>query len=137
MSRTQKQWNDEMRNLARRMNQLMDEWMHARFCGDPEEGWEPFVDVIECRDYFYIFADLAGVRREDIDVSVDRRSVTIAGVRDVPHIAGQTQVHEMQLGRGPFRRTILLPFDAAADRVEVKCRTGLVEIRIAKPDADK
>lgn len=135
MPRSRREWNQEMRDLARRMNQLMDEWMHAGFRGDPDEGWAPFVDVIECRMFVYIMADLAGMKREDIKVAVGGNTVTLSGVRTLKEVNGQTGVQQMELGRGAFRRTVRLPFATTADALAVKYEAGLLEIKVPKPES--
>ena len=127
--------NEEMRQLAKRMNQLMDEWMHARFRGNPGEAWEPAVDVIECQTYVCILAGLAGMKRSDFDVRFEGRTVTLVGVRRLEDVEGPVQVHQMELPRGPFRRTIQVPFEIPAADVRLVFEAGLLRICMPKPGA--
>lgn len=129
--------NYEMWMLAQRMNQLMDEWMHAKFRGDPGETWEPAVDVIECETHICILADLAGMEQTDIDIAIEGRSVTLAGVRTLQKLDGPIQVHQMELPRGPFRRTLQMPFDIPVGDLEIDYQSGLLKIRMPKPAAGK
>jgi HSP20 family protein len=126
--------NDEMIKLARRMNQLMDEWMHASFASSPEDGWQPLVDVIECEHRVCILADLAGMVREAVRVEVLGDTVVISGTRLLPGADRQKLVHQLELPRGPFRRSIGLPFEAESLPMEIRCVDGLLEILIDKPD---
>ena len=133
MPQNRREWNEEMRNLARRMNQLMDEWMHAPFRENPDETWQPPADVIECTLYVFVVAEVAGLRREEIAVTIDGPTVTISGVRVLPHVENQIGVHQMELGRGAFRRTLLLPFEPDARDVSITYDAGILQVRLAKP----
>ncbi|MBN2583041.1 MAG: Hsp20/alpha crystallin family protein [Planctomycetes bacterium] len=125
--------NEEMIKLARRMNQLMDEWMHAPFMGDPGEAWQPAVDVIECEHRICVLADLAGMAREAIGVTIERNRVIISGVRQLPGADRQKHVHQLELPRGPFRRAITIPFEAETLPFEIEYSDGLLQILIDKP----
>ena len=137
MTESRGRMNYEMWKLARRMNQLMDEWMHAKFRGDPDEAWQPAVDIVECRDYVRIFADLAGMTRDEIRIKVDGDTITLSGTRTFECAGDQTGIHQMELARGTFRRSLRLPFDVAADSTEVSYEAGLLEIKVPKPDTDR
>lgn len=136
MPRSRGQMNYEMWKLARRMNQLMDEWMHARFRGDPEGAWQPAVDIIECRQYVCVLAELAGMEPEDIDVALSGDTVTLSGVRTLMQSGEQREVRQLELARGAFRRTVHLPFEPSGDKVTISYEAGLLEIRIAKPQSE-
>lgn len=126
--------NNEMFRLARRMNQLMDDWMHAPFRGDMAETWQPAVDVIECEHGVCIIAELAGMTDSNISVVVDCEKIIISGERQLRQISRQKQVQQMELARGLFRRAITLSFRPHADKLQIKCQDGLLEILVAKPD---
>ena len=124
--------NEDMRRLAVRMNQLMDEWMHAKFRGDPDETWQPAVDVVECENGVCITADLAGMSRDEISVSVKGKSVTLSGVRRLSHLDKQMEVHVMELARGPFRRTLALPCETHPEKARISYRAGLLRVVVPK-----
>ena len=136
MTESRGRMNYEMWKLARRMNQLMDEWMHAKFRGDPDEAWQPAVDIVECRHYICIVAELAGMTRDQIRIDVNADTITLSGIRTFDSAGDQTGIHQMELARGAFRRSLTLPFDVAADSAEVSYEGGLLEIKVPKPDAD-
>jgi len=126
--------NDEMFRLARRMNQIMDDWMHAPFRADTAEAWQPAVDVIECEHGVCIIAELAGMTDSNIRVVVECEKIIISGERRLKEVSQRKQVQQMELARGLFRRAIALPFKPHADKLRITCENGLLEIRVAKPD---
>jgi HSP20 family protein len=132
-----KKMNYEMWMLARRMNQLMDEWMHAKFRGDPGEAWEPAADIIECEHFLCVLVELAGMKRSEIDIAFSGATVTVSGTRAVKNATGPVQVHQMELARGAFRRVLQLPFDVPVDQVEIVYEHGLLEMKMPRPTASR
>lgn len=100
---------------------------------DPEEG-ELSVDVYQTPTEIIIEAMVAGVKPEDLHLSITRDMVTIKGRRD-----GNTQVsHDdyfyKELYWGSFSRTILLPHEVEIEEAEAVEKHGLLIIRLPKLD---
>lgn len=101
--------------------------------GDMEEG-ELSVDVYQTANEIIIEAMVAGVKPEDLHLSITRDMVTIKGRRD-----GNTQVtHDdyfyKELYWGSFTRTILLPHEVEIEEAEAVEKHGLLIIRLPKVD---
>ncbi len=100
---------------------------------DMEEG-ELSVDVYQTATEIIIEAMVAGVKPEDLHLSITRDMVTIKGRRD-----GNTQVtHDdyfyKELYWGTFTRTILLPHEVEIEEAEAVEKHGLLIIRLPKVD---
>lgn len=100
---------------------------------DMEEG-ELSVDVYQTGTEIIIEAMVAGVKPEDLHLSITRDMVTIKGRRD-----GNTQVtHDdyfyKELYWGTFTRTILLPHEVEIEEAEAVEKHGLLIIRLPKVD---
>ncbi len=100
---------------------------------DLEEG-ELSVDVYQTNNEIIIEAMVAGVKPEDLHLSITRDMVTIKGRRD-----GNTQVsHDdyfyKELYWGTFTRTILLPHEVEIEEAEAVEKHGLLIIRLPKVD---
>lgn len=100
---------------------------------DMEEG-ELSVDVYQTSNELIIEAMVAGVKPEDLHLSITRDMVTIKGRRD-----GNTQVtHDdyfyKELYWGSFTRTILLPHEVEIEEAEAVEKHGLLIIRLPKVD---
>jgi HSP20 family molecular chaperone IbpA len=124
--------NEEMWKLAQRMNQLMEDWMHARFRGGVDETWEPAIDIIECDAKLQIVADLAGLKVDEIALDWTARSLTLSGTRTLPPLDQQMQVHQMEVARGVFRRKVNLPAHVDSATAKVSYRAGILTIVVAK-----
>ncbi len=98
-----------------------------------EEG-ELSVDVYQTASEIIIEAMVAGVKPEDLHLSITRDMVTIKGRRD-----GNTQVNHddyfyKELYWGTFTRTILLPHEVEIEEAEAVEKHGLLIIRLPKVD---
>ena len=99
-----------------------------------EEDGELSVDVYQTPNEIIIEAMLAGVKPEDLQISITRDMVTIKGRRD-----GNTQISEddyfyRELYWGSFSRSILLPHEIEIENVEAVEKHGLLIIRLPKVD---
>ncbi len=99
-----------------------------------DEDGELSIDVYQTENEIIIEAMLAGVKPEDLQISVTRDMVTIKGRRD-----GNTQISEedyfyRELYWGSFSRSILLPHEIEIESVEAVEKHGLLILRLPKVD---
>ena len=73
------------------------------------------------------------MKRSEIGVAVERQKVILSGQRRLTEVDQQKQVHQMELSRGPFRRTVTLPFKPDADKLRIRCQDGILVILVDKP----
>ena len=101
---------------------------------EEEEDGELSVDVYQTQNEIIIEAMLAGVKPEDLQISITRDMVTIKGRRD-----GNTQISDddyfyRELYWGSFSRSILLPHEIEIESVEAVEKHGLLIVRLPKVD---
>lgn len=100
-------------------------------------GWNPAMDVSEDKDNVYVKAELPGMKKEEIDVSLHDGCLSISGERkdESKHEAGEVYRAERFFGR--FQRTITLPTPIAADKVKAQYRDGILNITLPKTEESK
>jgi len=99
-----------------------------------EEAGELAVDVYQTPTHIIIKAMIAGVRPEDLDVSITRDLVTIRGKRE-RHTEGTAgDFFFQELYWGSFTRTISLPQEVEIEDAEASEKHGLLIIRLPKLD---
>ena len=100
---------------------------------DEAEG-ELAVDVYQTPTHIIIKAMIAGVRPEDLDVSITRDMVTLRGKRE-RHTEGPAgDFFFQELYWGSFARTIVLPQEVEIEEAEATEKHGLLVIRLPKLD---
>lgn len=103
---------------------------------DSDEG-QLTVDVYQTPDEIVIRAIVAGVRPEDLDVSITRDMVTIRGKRTEAKEVNTEDYFYRELYWGSFSRTILLPQEIDTDAAEANEKHGLLTIRLPKINKEK
>ena len=95
------------------------------------------VDVHQTPTHVVIKTMVAGVRPEDLDVSITRDMVTIKGKRERQSETTGEDFFLKELYWGSFSRTIMLPAEVEVDAAEAGERHGLLIIRIPKINKDR
>lgn len=97
--------------------------------------WMPIVDIDETDDAFNIRAELPGVRKEDINVSVDNNILTIKGEKKQE--VGDRKYHRTECVYGSFVRSFTLPQSVNADDIHAKYQLGTLNLKIPKEEEVK
>ena len=95
------------------------------------------VDVYQTPDALVIKAIVAGVKPDDLDVSITRDMVTIRGKREESHETSGDDYFYKELYWGSFSRTILLPQEIDTEAAEAKETHGVLTIKLPKIDKDR
>lgn len=101
-----------------------------------EEG-QLAVDVYQTPEDIVIKTMVAGVRPEDLDISITRDMVTIKGTRESANEATSDNFFFNELYWGTFTRTIVLPQEIEVEEAEAVEKHGLLIIRLPKVDKGK
>lgn len=100
-------------------------------------GWMPPVDVLEDKDNIIVKAEVPGMKREDIDISLHDGVLTLSGERkgDEQHADAETYRSERFLGR--FQRTVTLPNPVDVDKVKATYKDGILTVTLPKTEDAK
>ncbi len=129
---------EEMQKAHEEMESLFEHFFHLKrpLVLEAELGWKPLVDVYEAQDFIVVTIEVAGVSREDINLSITQNSLTIRGMREDPAPKdGKRSYYKMEISFGPFERRILLPAQVVPEEAETESLSGLLRVKIPKvPD---
>lgn len=107
-----------------------DSWIEK----ETEEEGELTIDMYQTPDTIVIKSMIAGVRPEDLDISITRDVVTIHGKREEERVADDEDYFERELYWGSFSRTITLPEEIDVDEAEAIEKHGLLILKLPKMD---
>ncbi len=99
--------------------------------------WVPSVDIKEAADKFIIYADIPGVKPEDIDVSMEAGVLTVRGKKESEVKTEKEGYKRVERSAGSFYRRFSLPDSANDEAINAKCKLGVLEIVIPKKEAVK
>jgi len=100
-------------------------------------GWTPALDVYEDNDQFVVKAELPGMKKEEIDISLHNGSLTLAGERRSGHETSDEGVYRSERHIGRFQRTVDLPTTVRDDKVRAEYRDGILSITLPKAEEVK
>lgn len=100
---------------------------------EPHEG-QLTVDVYQTPSHIIIKTLVAGVKREDLDISISRDIVTIKGKRHEEQNIDEADYYHKELYWGAFTRTIMLPHEIDIEGAEASENLGMLTIRLPKID---
>lgn len=95
----------------------------------------PRVDVYETETEFRIAAELPGIAKEDIDVTVDADAVRLAGEFKRSGEFKDENIHRGERFYGRFSRVVPLPQEVRAAEAKAEYRNGILSVTIPKAQA--
>ena len=111
--------------------------MRPSLIDNVEEDAELTVDVYQTPSEIIITTMVAGVRPDDLDVSITRESVTIRGDRREEHTISDEDYFHRELYWGSFARVINLPEEIDVDAAEASEKHGMLILHLPKLDRNR
>jgi HSP20 family protein len=107
-----------------------DLWQVPRFSG-LRHGFRPSADCFHTDDphQLTIVVELAGVEPESLELTVEKRCLTVSGVRARPRADGQVY-QQMEIEYGPFSRTLKLVEDVDVNAASATYEHGLLTVKL-------
>ncbi|HHT0593841.1 TPA: Hsp20/alpha crystallin family protein [Legionella anisa] len=97
--------------------------------------WSPLVDIKEEKDRFVVLADIPGVKKEDIDISLEQHVLTLKGERHFEKSEERNGYTRRERTQGQFYRRFSLPQTADDSKITARYTHGVLEISIPKKEA--
>jgi HSP20 family protein len=132
--------------LQRQVNDIFDDFwgdlgrVHLpsfRTSGRGLSVLSPRLDVSETEDAITVTAELPGVDKKDVDVSVDNDTLTIKGESKQEEEESKKNYYVSERSYGQFERVIPLPVDVNRDKVSAKFKNGVLTVDMPKSEKAK
>ena len=140
--RNQKTWNpfQEFEQLQDDMNRLLgfslSHWPEQTglFAGD---NWIPAVDVLDSKDSLVIKADVPGLSKDDIEVTVQDRHLIIKGEKKYEDKKEEKNYIREERHYGLFQRSIPLSSEVETEKIKATYQNGVLELTLPKKEEAK
>lgn len=97
----------------------------------------PRVDVTEDKDNLYVSADIPGVEKNDIKVSVVGDVLTISGEKKSEQRDENKNYYRIERSSGSFSRSFTLPSEIVIDKISADFKNGVLNISLPKTEEAK
>lgn len=104
---------------------------------EPSGEGELSLDVFQTPEDIIVKAMIPGVKKDDIDISISRDSVTIKGSRKDERIIADQDYVVRELYWGSFSRTVALPHEVDIEHAEATENQGMLTIKLPRIDKDR
>ncbi|OLD66108.1 MAG: hypothetical protein AUI52_05255 [Acidobacteria bacterium 13_1_40CM_2_68_10] len=124
--------------LQDRMNRLVND-PFARLMTPAETvgGWFPPVDIHEEPDRIILRAELPGINRDDIDVSIENGTLTLRGEKKQEEAIESENAYRLERFYGSFARSFVLPAAIDPDHIKASYKDGVLEVVVPKAEEAK
>ena len=96
------------------------------------KGRMPKVDVIDRESEIVIHAELPGVNKDDLDVSMNENAISIRATTKHEEKEEKGEYFRREMSRGEFQRTIPLPVNVDAENAKASFKDGIMELTLPK-----
>ena len=96
--------------------------------------WSPLVDISEDDKEYSIRAELPGLKKEEVKVTVENGVLSISGERKYEKEDKNRKYHRIERVYGNFVRSFSVPDDADASKVSADFKDGVLNVRLAKDE---
>ncbi len=123
------QWKaKEAWNPFQELERVMEQWDG----GTGRHAWIPAIDVVEEKDGFKIEAEIPGLKKEDVKVSVENKTLVIKGEKKHQSERKENGVLRTERTYGSFYRAMTLPDDVDATRINAAYSDGVLTLTLPK-----
>jgi HSP20 family protein len=100
-------------------------------------GWAPALDVYEQKDNVIVRAELPGMKKEDIELSLHDNTLTISGERKQEETHKEAETYRSERFFGRFQRMVTLPTQVAQDKIKAQYKDGVLTVTLPKAEEAK
>jgi len=99
--------------------------------------WAPALDLYEDKNNVYVKAEVPGMKKEEINVSLHDNVLTISGERKFEQKTEETENYRSERFFGRFTRSVTLPIAVESDKVKASYKDGILNIALPKSEKAK
>ncbi len=116
--------------------QLMGD-IGRKFYDEPHAGVFPLLNVAATQDHYIVRAELPGIKKEELDITVSGNNLTLSGERKIMAENNGARYHRREREAGKFSRAVSLQGPLDAEHVTASLKHGILKVVIPKAEEAK
>jgi HSP20 family protein len=121
--------------MSKRFSDIMDEFFNDAV-QTRRDTFVPSIDVSETENQFLISAELPGMNKDDINISLENGRLSISGERSFEKEDKGKKYHRVESSYGSFERSFQLPDNVDEESISASYENGLLNISIDKSEEE-
>ncbi|TVQ68473.1 MAG: Hsp20/alpha crystallin family protein [Balneolaceae bacterium] len=120
--------------MPRSFTSLLDDFFNDVVTSDSGRLYVPSLDVSETDTHYHIQLALPGLKKDDINIDLQDRRLTITGERKEEADDKNTKYHVRETRYGSFERSIMLPNNIDQDKIDARFEDGILNLDVEKKE---
>lgn len=122
-------------SLPRQLNRFFNDFgLDADFS---DTVWSPNVDIAETDDQYELKAEIPGLSKKEIKISVENNVLTLSGEKKHEEETNKKNFHRIETSYGRFERSFQLPEQVKAEEIKARYNNGVLTVEIPKAEKVK
>ena len=125
-------------NMQKRFNELFSDFISpADAWKGNSDVWNPSVDIVDRKEDVLVKAELPGVRKDDVKITLQENILTIKGEKKMENESKEDGFHRIERSYGHFVRSFTLPMGVKSDGIQADYKDGILTIKLPKINKDR
>lgn len=139
-------WNREypafrgLQSLQQDMNRIFDEFFRGDLLANESffnRDWNPAVDIVETAEKFILKAEIPGMSKEDVKITLENNVLTIRGEKKNEAEKKEGNYHRIERSYGSFERSFSIPGIVKVNDIDAQYKDGLLTLTLPKAEEAK
>lgn len=127
----------ELNSLQREMNRMFDSFFQDADETSTTSALYPSVDIKETSETIEVYAELPGMTKEDINLSIRDNALHISGEKRRDDEEADANYHRVERVFGTFSRAFSLPAKVDMEKVQAVFKDGILHLELPKAEEEK
>lgn len=131
---------EDLMSIQDELGRFFDEFFGERLpvrTGKESPAWIPRVDISEKDDEIVVRADIPGMSKDDIKITLADNVLTISGEKKLERDEKKENFHRVERIFGSFQRSFYIPTNVDASKIAAAYKNGVLEVKLPKKEEAK
>lgn len=119
-------------DIEKRLGRMMRNMSLIRMSPLGKNGWFPAADIYESDQELVAYIDVSGSDPQSLSVIAEENALTVSGERNIAIESNVKSIHQLEIERGIFKRTLTLPSPIDVSATTSTCKNGFLIVRLPK-----
>lgn len=129
-----------LQSLRYDLNRIVDEFFRGDYPANDSfftRDWNPAVDIVENNDAYVLHAELPGMNKNDVKITLENNILTIRGEKKNETEEKENGYHRLERSYGSFERSFTIPGMIKQEDIDAKYNNGILSLTLPKAEEAK